>query len=79
MVSLLGLDIDGMAIMDKAEDAALIVAAVNALPALLDVVRDAERLLRRIENTSFNYSEAELLARALAHLDATSPGAGREP
>ncbi len=39
MLSLLGNDNDGMAIVFRAEDAALIVAAVNALPALLAALR----------------------------------------
>ena len=39
MLSLLGNDNDGMPIVFRAEDAALIVAAVNALPALLAALR----------------------------------------
>lgn len=44
--SLLAVDADGMAIVSRERDAALIAAARNALPALIAVVKAAERCAR---------------------------------
>ena len=72
MLSLLGNDNDGMPIVFRAEDAALIVAAVNALPALLAARTDLHAL---IQVSTGAYDPA--IAAAVAQLELADALPGR--